>query len=175
MKRNIVRMIAAFSSVMATTTPTNGAAHTLTLLPAAKAGASCKGSSTDLGTGNVPVSDPDLKGSTVINIWFFAKSENDEPILWAYKTFNSKVWIQANRTAEAEGALRTYLGPVGARLFQDWPGLVNALLLEPPQPSFDQIQSEFHAGGIERQDCFSGTYRDGEFLQTKPRRSVTPI
>jgi hypothetical protein len=132
----------------------------LPLMPAAKVDASCQGSSGRLGTGNIPADDPDLKGSTIVQIRFFALAPLDEPLLWAYDTLNKKVWLQANPTRESRALLPKYLGELGKRFFERGPGLANAVPLGGGQLTFEQVQEKLRSGGLHLWPCFSGVYHN---------------
>ena len=132
----------------------------LPLMPAARVDASCQGSSGTLGTGNIPADDPDRKGSTIVQIWFFARQPLDPPLLWAYETFNKTIWLQANATPDSRTVLPEYLGALGEGFFERGPGLANAVPLRDGEPTFDQVQKKLSNGGIGRWDCFNGTYHN---------------
>lgn len=60
-----------------------------------KADATCHGSLSHLGTDNIPTSASD-RATSIVNMWYVARSASDTPVFWIYQTYNGKQWVQAN-------------------------------------------------------------------------------
>jgi hypothetical protein len=65
------------------------------VIVAPRADATCHGSPSHLGTDNVPTTASD-RDTSIVNMWFVAKSSSEPALFWIYQTENGKTWIQSN-------------------------------------------------------------------------------
>ncbi len=59
-----------------------------------KADATCHASPAHLGTDNIPMSADD-RATSIVNIWYVARSPSEPAEFWIYETFDGRRFVQA--------------------------------------------------------------------------------
>jgi len=72
-----------------------------------KADSTCHGSPAHLATDNIPMSADD-RATSIINMWFVARSPNDPAKYWIYQLFDGRRFIQARAEVGSQTPVLPY-------------------------------------------------------------------